>query len=57
MLHPITYLIHHTNHYSQYYSLYYQTKLKKNFILISISKKKNYFNNTIIETFFKTLKT
>jgi transposase InsO family protein len=41
---------------SQYGSIDYQAELKKHGILISMSGKGNCYDNAMVETFFKTLK-
>ena len=41
---------------AQYCSIDYQSELKKHGALISMSGKGNCFDNAIVETFFKTLK-
>ena len=49
-------LIHHSDRGSQYCSIHYQAELKKHGVLISMSGKGNCFDNSMVETFFKTLK-
>ncbi len=49
-------LIHHSDCGSQYCSHDYQAKLKANGIAISMSGKGNCYDNAMVETFFKTLK-
>jgi putative transposase len=49
-------LIHHSDRGSQYCSTDYQAELKKYGILISMSGKGNCYDNAVVETFFKTLK-
>lgn len=49
-------LIHHSDRGSQYCSHDYQAKLKANGIAISMSGKGNCYDNAMVETFFKTLK-
>jgi putative transposase len=49
-------LIHHSDRGSQYCSTAYQEKLKKHGIQISMSGKGNCFDNAVVETFFKSLK-
>jgi putative transposase len=49
-------LTHHCDRGSQYCSLEYQAVLKKHGIAISMSGKGNCFDNAVVETFFKTLK-
>ena len=41
---------------AQYCSIEYQAELRKHGILISMSGKGNCFDNAMVETFFKTLK-
>ena len=50
-------LIHHSDRGSQYCSLAYQAELRKHDIQISMSGTGNCFDNAVVETFFKTLKT
>lgn len=49
-------LIHHSDRGSQYCSFDYQAKLKENGIMISMFGKGNCYDNAMVETFFKTLK-
>ena len=56
MRRPSKGLIHHSDRGSQYCSFDYQTKLKENGIMISMSGKGNCYDNAMVETFFKTLK-
>jgi putative transposase len=49
-------LVHHSDRGSQYCSTAYQAALKKHSIRISMSGKGNCFDNAVVETFFKTLK-
>jgi transposase InsO family protein len=49
-------LIHRSNRGGQYCSLDYQAELRKHGILISVSGKGNCSDNSMVETFFKTLK-
>jgi putative transposase len=49
-------LIHHSDRGSQYCSIDYQAELKKHGIQISMSGKGNCYDNAMVETFFKTLK-
>jgi len=49
-------LIHHSDRGSQYCSIDYQAELKRHGLLISMSGKGNCFDNAMVETFFKTLK-
>jgi putative transposase len=53
---PSAGLIHHTDRGSQYCSLAYQAELRRHNIRISMSGKGNCFDNAVVETFFKTLK-
>lgn len=49
-------LIHHADRRSQYCSLEYQAELRRHGILISMSGKGNCYDNSMVESFFKTLK-
>ena len=49
-------LIHHSDRGSQYCSIDYQALLRSNEIVISMSGKGNCYDNAMVETFFKTLK-
>lgn len=49
-------LIHHCDRGSQYCSIEYQALLRSKGILISMSGKGNCYDNAMVETFFKTLK-
>ena len=49
-------LIHHSDRGSQYCATDYQGELKKHGILISMSGKGNCYDNAMVETFFKTIK-
>ena len=49
-------LIHHSDRGSQYCSNEYQAELRKHGVLISMSGKGNCFDNSMVEAFFKTLK-
>jgi putative transposase len=49
-------LLHHSDRGSQYCSIEYQAELRKHGILISMSGKGNCYDNSMVETFFKTLK-
>lgn len=53
---PAAGLIHHSDRGSQYCSVDYQAELGKHGILISMSAKGNCYDNAMVETFFKTLK-
>ncbi len=53
---PSAGLIHHSDRGSQYCSVDYQAELRRHGILISMSGKGNCFDNAMVETFFKTLK-
>jgi putative transposase len=53
---PSAGLIHHSDRGSQYCSLAYQAELRRHNIRISMSGKGNCFDNAVVETFFKTLK-
>ena len=49
-------LIHHSDRGSQYCSIDYQAELRRHGIRISMSGKGNCYDNAMVETFFKTLK-
>jgi putative transposase len=49
-------LIHHSDRGAQYCSLDYQAELRRHGLLISMSGKGNCYDNAMVETFFKTLK-
>ena len=49
-------LIHHSDRGSQYCSIDYQSALRRRGIRISMSGKGNCYDNAMVETFFKTLK-
>lgn len=49
-------LMHHSNRGSQYCATAYQAELKKHGIRISMFGKGNCYDNAVVETFFKTLK-
>jgi putative transposase len=57
MRRPAPGLIHHSDRGRQYCSIDYQAELKKHGILISMSGKGYCYDNAMVETFFKTLKT
>jgi putative transposase len=50
-------LIHHSDRGSQYCAHAYHAKLRENGIAISMSGKGNAYDNAMVESFFKTLKT
>ena len=54
--HPSSGLIHHSDRGSQYCSIDYQAVLRKHGLLISMSGKGNCYDNAVVETFFKTIK-
>ena len=56
MRQPLAGLTHHADRGSQYCSIEYQAALQKHGIRISMSGKGNCFDNAVVETFFKTLK-
>ncbi len=56
MRHPAAGLIHHSDRGSQCCSIDYHAELRRRGILISMSGKGNCFDNAMVETFFKTLK-
>ena len=49
-------LVHHSDRGSQYCSVDYQAELRKCGILISMSGKGTCYDNAMVETFFKTIK-
>ena len=53
---PAAGLIHHSDRGSQYCSIDYQAELRRHGILISMSGSGNCYDNAMVETFFKTLK-
>jgi len=50
-------VIHHSDRGGQYVSSTFREELEKNHILHSLSRKGNCYDNAVIESFFKTLKT
>ena len=48
--------IHHTDHGSQYCSNEYQKRLKQHGFKVSMSGKGNCYDNSMVETFFKSIK-
>ena len=56
MRRPKASLIHHSDRGSQYCSTDYQAELKRHGIQISMSGKGNCYDNAMVETFFKTIK-
>jgi len=53
---PAAGLIHHSDRGSQYCSIVYQALLKAHRVQISMSGKGNCYDNAMVETFFKTVK-
>jgi putative transposase len=53
---PAPGLVHHSDRGSQYCSVDYQALLRKRGILISMSGKGNCYDNSMVETIFKTIK-
>ena len=49
-------LLHHSDRKSQYGSNEYQAELRRHGIRISMSDRGNCYDNSMVETFFKTLK-
>ena len=49
-------LIHHSDRGSQYCSVDYQADLRRHRIRISMSGKRNCYDDAMVETFFKTIK-
>lgn len=56
MRRPSEGLIHHSDRGSQYCSIDYQADLRRHGVRISMSGKGNCYDNAMVETFFKTLK-
>ena len=50
-------LIHHSDQGSQYRSHLFQARLKEHDIRLSMSRRGNCWDNAVVESFFKTLKT
>jgi len=53
---PPSGLMQHSDRGSQYCANEYQAKLRRNCIMISMSGRSNCYDNAVVETFFKTLK-
>ncbi|WP_425434990.1 IS3 family transposase [Loktanella atrilutea] len=53
---PAPGLVHHSDRGSQYCSIDYQALLRQRGILISMSGRGNCYDNAMVETFFKTIK-
>ena len=53
---PAPGLVHHSDRGSQYCSVDYQALLRKRGIQISMSGRGNCYDNSMVETFFKTIK-
>ena len=53
---PAPGLVHHSDRGSQYCSVDHQALLRKRGILISMSGRGNCYDNSVVETFFKTIK-
>jgi transposase InsO family protein len=53
---PAAGLLHHSDRGSQYCSNAYQAELRRHGIVISMSGRGNCYDNAMVETFFKTLK-
>lgn len=53
---PAPGLVHHSDRGSQYCSVDYQALHRKHGILISMSGQGNCYDNSMVETFFKTIK-
>ncbi|WP_406565995.1 IS3 family transposase [Allitabrizicola rongguiensis] len=53
---PAPGLVHHSDRGSKYRSVDYQALLRKRGILISMSGRGNCYDNSMVETFFKTIK-
>ncbi|WIY53929.1 IS3 family transposase [Devosia sp. YIM 151766] len=56
MRQPTAGLIHHSDRGAQYCAADYQAELRRNGISISMSGKGNCYDNAMVETFFKTIK-
>jgi transposase InsO family protein len=56
MRRPAVGLLHHSDRGSQYCSNEYQAELRRHGVVISMSGKGNCYDNAMVETFFKTLK-
>jgi putative transposase len=56
MRQPTADLIHHSDRGAQYCAVDYQAELRRNGINISMSGKGNCYDNAMVETFFKTIK-
>jgi putative transposase len=56
MRRPSEGLIHHSDRGSEYCSIDYQAELRRHGVRISMSGKGNCYDNAMVETFFKTLK-
>ena len=56
MRRPAKGLIHHSDRGSQYCSVDYQAELRRHGLRISMSGKGNCYDNAMVETFFKTIK-
>ena len=50
-------VLHHSDQGAEYINKMYQGFLKKNRMMISMSRKANCYDNAVIEIFFKTIKT
>ena len=53
---PVSGLVHHSDRGSQYCTVDYQAELRAHGILTAMSGRGNCFDNAMVETFFKTLK-
>ncbi len=53
---PAPGLVHHSDRGAQYCSVDYQAPLRNRSILISMSGRGNWYENSMVETFFKTIK-
>ena len=53
---PAPGLVHHSDRGAQYCSVDYQALLRRRGILISMSGRGNCYDNSMVETFFKTIK-
>jgi|TARA_B110000438_G_C15723039_1_gene610711 transposase InsO family protein len=53
---PRNVLLHHLDRGSQYASVEFQEQLARQSISCSMSRKGNYYDNAVVESFFHTLK-
>jgi putative transposase len=53
---PASGLVHYSDRGSQYFSVDYRALLRKSGVQISMSGRANSYDNSMVETFFKTIK-